>query len=59
MKNDQLKSYNHIYLYQKNSRVKIWFSICVLVFLVFLFLPWTQNIRANGTVTTLDQDQGP
>jgi len=59
MKHDQLKSYNHIYRYQKNSRVKIWFSICVLVFLVFLFLPWTQNIRAKGTVTTLFQDQRP
>lgn len=27
--------------------------------LVFLFLPWTQNIRARGTVTTLDQEGRP
>lgn len=27
--------------------------------LVFMFLPWTQNIRANGEVTTLKPDQRP
>jgi len=30
-----------------------------MVFVIFLFLPWTQNIRAKGTVTTLYQDQRP
>ena len=54
-----LKAYSHIYMYNKNSRVKRWFFVCVLVFLVFLFLPWTQNIRSRGTVTTLYQDQRP
>jgi multidrug efflux pump subunit AcrA (membrane-fusion protein) len=33
--------------------------MCVLVFFIFLLLPWTQNIRAKGTVTTLYQDQRP
>jgi multidrug efflux pump subunit AcrA (membrane-fusion protein) len=46
-------------MHDKNSRVKLWFFICVMVFVVFLFLPWTQNIRAKGTVTTLLQDQRP
>ena len=59
MNNDKIKSYAHIYNHNKNSRVKQWFFICVLVFIVFLFLPWTQNIRAKGTVTTLLQDQRP
>ena len=27
--------------------------------LIILFLPWTQNIRANGSVTTLKPDQRP
>jgi len=59
MNNTKLKSYTHIYQYNKNSQVKIWFLICMLVFVIFLFLPWTQNIRAKGTVTTLYQDQRP
>ncbi len=59
MENNNLKSYTHIYKYDKNSQVKLWFFICVLVFVIFLFLPWTQNIRAKGTVTTLYQDQRP
>lgn len=59
MNNDKIKSYSHIYMHDKNSRVKLWFFICVMVFVVFLFLPWTQNIRAKGTVTTLLQDQRP
>jgi multidrug efflux pump subunit AcrA (membrane-fusion protein) len=27
--------------------------------MIFLFLPWTQNIRSHGSVTTLYQDQRP
>ncbi len=37
----------------------MWFFICVAVLVIFLFLPWTQNIRAKGSVTTLFQDQRP
>ncbi len=59
MKNSEFKSYKHIYLIDKKSRVKWWFLFCILVFLIFLFMPWTQNIRASGTVTTLFQEQRP
>ncbi len=59
MNNDKINAYSHIYMHGKNSRVKLWFFLCVLVFVIFLFVPWTQNIRANGTVTTLFQDQRP
>ncbi|MGG9972746.1 HlyD family secretion protein [Ferruginibacter sp. SUN002] len=59
MNTDKVKSYTHIYKHGTDSRVKEWFIVCVLVFVVFLFLPWTQNIRAKGTVTTLYQDQRP
>ena len=59
MENSSIKSYSHIYQHNKNSKVKLWFFICGLVFIIFLFLPWTQNIRAKGTVTTLYQDQRP
>ncbi len=30
-----------------------------IVFLVFMFLPWTQNVRGSGFVTTLDPSQRP
>lgn len=59
MYNHTIKSYSHIYLHNRKSRVKYWFYVCVLVFIIFLFLPWTQNIRAKGMVTTLYQDQRP
>lgn len=56
---NNLQSYSLIYQYNKKSRVKIWFFICLGIFVVFVFLPWTQNIRATGSVTTLYQDQRP
>ncbi len=59
MNSDKIKSYSHIYQHNKNSNVRTWFFICILVFIIFLFLPWTQNIRAKGTVTTLYQQQRP
>ncbi len=59
MNNNKIQSYTHIYQHSKNSKVKWWFFICILVFIIFLFLPWTQNIRARGTVTTLYQHQRP
>jgi multidrug efflux pump subunit AcrA (membrane-fusion protein) len=31
----------------------------LLILLIVLLLPWTQNIRASGSVTTLQQDQRP
>jgi len=46
-------------MYNQKSKVRYWFYICVGIFIIFLFLPWTQNIRAKGSVTTLYQDQRP
>lgn len=34
-------------------------SIIFFITLIFLFLPWTQNIRANGVVTTFEPDKRP
>lgn len=34
-------------------------SIFGIVFLVVLFLPWTQNVQGNGFVTTLEPNQRP
>lgn len=59
MSSIKLNAYKNIYLHNKNSRVRLWFFICAGVFVIFLFLPWTQNVRSKGTVTTLFQDQRP
>jgi multidrug resistance efflux pump len=34
-------------------------SIFGIVFLVVMFLPWTQNVQGNGFVTTLEPNQRP
>ena len=54
-----LKSFNRIYNSNYRRQMRIWAVILVLSFLGLLFLPWTQNIRANGTVTTLYQNERP
>lgn len=43
--------------YYKNLNRIIWI-ICILN-IIGLFLPWTQNIRGTGAVTTLKPDQRP
>lgn len=55
----KLKSFESIYHTHRNSRVKRWFYIFLLLSIVTLFIPWTQNIKVNGNVTTLYQDQRP
>lgn len=55
----KFKSYSQVYLHNKKSDVGKWFFVCIVVLIAFFFLPWTQNIRAKGTVTTLYQDQRP
>ncbi|MBP6589515.1 MAG: HlyD family efflux transporter periplasmic adaptor subunit [Chitinophagaceae bacterium] len=57
--NNSIQSYSRIYMYNQKSKVRYWFYICAGIFIIFLFLPWTQNIRAKGSVTTLFQDQRP
>lgn len=53
------QSEEKIYLIHKKSTVKSWFWISMVVIIVGLFLPWTQNIGLTGNVTSLYQDQRP
>lgn len=53
------QSFSKIYRYNKKSRVHYWFYGLIVALLIILFLPWTQNIRAKGSVTTLRQEQRP
>lgn len=54
-----LRSFQSIYHIKRKSRIKKWMTGTLIALLIILFLPWTQNIRATGSVTTLQQDQRP
>jgi multidrug efflux pump subunit AcrA (membrane-fusion protein) len=54
-----ISSYKKIYRINKHSKVKRWTLFIIGFSLVFLLLPWTQNIRARGSVTTLRQEERP
>jgi multidrug resistance efflux pump len=54
-----MQSFAKAYRSNYNSKAGRW-AIGVLVALIAaMFLPWTQNIRAKGSVTTLYQEQRP
>lgn len=55
----QLKSVDNIYQIKKKSNVLKWFLITILGLVAILFLPWTQNIKSKGNVSTLYQQQRP
>lgn len=55
----QLKSLENIYHINKKSNVAKWFLFTFLAFVFIMFLPWTQNIKAQGNVNTLFQEQRP
>ena len=54
-----LKAYTNIYRHDKNSKIKYWVIGFFISMCIILFLPWTQNVRAKGNVTTLRQEQRP
>jgi multidrug efflux pump subunit AcrA (membrane-fusion protein) len=55
----KLRSFENIYHINKKSHVKSWFYFFLILCVVILFLPWTQNIRVSGSVSTLYQGQRP
>lgn len=57
--NMKVDSFEKIYLADKDSQVRYWFYGIMLFLVIILFLPWTQNIKAKGAVTTLYQEQRP
>ncbi|HEV7334024.1 MAG TPA: HlyD family efflux transporter periplasmic adaptor subunit [Flavisolibacter sp.] len=52
-------AYEHIYLHGQKSKVRFWTYTTLIALLVFLFLPWTQTIRAKGSVISLRQEHRP
>lgn len=55
----QLKAFDHIYRGHYRSKVKYWFWGIMFTLVIFMFLPWTQNIKSRGTITTLAQNHRP
>ena len=53
------KSVDDIYFVRSVHTIRYWSYGIIGFLLLALFLPWTQNINANGAVTTLYQDQRP
>ena len=57
--NIPLKSIESIYLIHKKSKVKYYFWGVFILIILVIFLPWTQNIRTIGNITTLKQENRP
>lgn len=57
--NERIRSFSQIYKIGYKSRVRYWLLGIIIGLLAILFVPWTQNIRATGYVTTLKQEDRP
>lgn len=56
---ETLHAFSHIYRHNKRSKIKYWTWGFFIIAAVVLFLPWTQNVRAKGRITTLRMEQRP
>lgn len=55
----ELKSFQEIYRNNLESNINYWFMGIMSFLVLLLFLPWTQNIKAKGAITSLYQEQRP
>ena len=53
------RSFSMVKDYRAGKIFSKWLTIFFLLPIIILFLPWTQNIRSRGYVTTLRPDQRP
>jgi multidrug resistance efflux pump len=53
------KSREAIYLINHKHKIRVWFWIILAIIITLLFLPWTQNIKSKGKITTLEQSERP
>lgn len=54
-----MQAFGSVYRVDRQSNIKRWFIGLFITLAIVLVLPWTQNIRARGNVTTLRQEQRP
>lgn len=57
--NEHLHSFKNIYRIQVQNNISKWMIGVLVLLIIILCLPWTQNIRAKGSITTLRQEQRP
>ena len=55
----QLTSVSKIYRIHRRSSARRWLWGLLILLVPLMLLPWTQNIRAKGSITTLRQEQRP
>ncbi|MCH2085155.1 MAG: HlyD family secretion protein [Saprospiraceae bacterium] len=55
----EFKSFSQTGIVRGRVQFTRWMIALLIIFLVFLFLPWTQNIQSNGKITTLRPEQRP
>ncbi|MFM8372525.1 MAG: HlyD family secretion protein [Bacteroidota bacterium] len=56
---DQIKAYEKSKLPNWLRAFRMLLLVTLCIFLIFMFLPWTQNVRASGNLTTLDPGHRP
>lgn len=54
-----LHSFDAVYRIRSRNTPRYWVYGILIFLIAILFLPWTQNIRSRGTITTLRQEQRP
>ncbi len=54
-----INSFSKIYRIGNSRNIKLWTIIILVALIALLFLPWTQNITANGNITAIQQEQRP
>lgn len=57
--NEQFYSLRLVQTSASLKRIAIWLEVIFGFFVVFLFLPWTQNIRGSGRVIALNPSERP
>lgn len=57
--NYSVKSFDKVYNAGYGKQVRYWVYAVIILLVLLLFLPWTQNIQSRGNVTTLFQNQRP
>ena len=58
----EMKKYKSAKIFEENKNyltIKQIIWVLTILLLIFLFLPWTQNVSGSGTVTTLKPNQRP
>jgi multidrug resistance efflux pump len=55
----KINSFDAIYKIHSINRLKYIFSAIFILIILFMLLPWTQNIKSKGYVTTIEQGQRP